>query len=179
MKYFFRIICGLFFCFFIAPSAACSTLSYEEDVSFRCPFTELNWESSLEDIITIEGKDYSTYDSVYGGLCYTFPKEYMDLNGTIKYMFDENLNLVCVAWAYTSEDAQELYSLYDTINASVNQIFGESEYNPQNSTNYGNVWYREDGNIILSIMNADFNKALQYAYLHPSVSSQKVEDKIS
>lgn len=175
MKRFFYITCSILCCFSILILSACSTSPEDAKLPFHCPFTEMTWESSLDEILAAEGENYSTYDSVYGGLCYTYSKEYLGLNGTIKYMLDENSNLVCVAWTYTSTDEQELYSLYDEINTSVNKTFGESGYNPQNATNYGNVWYLEDGNIILSTMLTSSNKALQYAYLHPDVSSKKPE----
>jgi len=173
MKRFFHIItCNILCCFSALILSACTTSPEATGLAFHCPFTEMTWESTLDEIIAAEGENYSTYDSVYGGLCYTYPKEYLGLNGTIKYMLDENSTLACVAWTYTSTDEQALYSLYDEISASVNKTFGESDYNPQNATNYGNVWYLKDGNIILSTMLTSSNKALQYAYLHPDVSSE-------
>ena len=72
-----------------------------------------------------------------------------------------------------------LVSLYDEINTYTLDKFGESGYNPQNSTNYGNVWYREEGNIIISTMLTSTNKALQYAYLNPVVSSDSPDKKNS
>ena len=48
---------------------------------------------------------------------------------------------------------------------------GESGYNTQKETNYGDVWYLEDGNIIISTMVTDSQKALQFAFLSPEQST--------
>lgn len=142
----------------------------KEETASICPFAEVFWEDTIDDILHTEGTAYSTYDSVYGGTCYTFPKEYEGYNGTIKYMFDGENQLMCVAWAYGCESEKELLELYDTINTSVNGIYGESSYGANHPGNYGNVWYLESGDIVLTTMITSENKALQYAYLHPLVS---------
>jgi len=136
------------------------------------PFSEATWTSSVNDISILEGNTASTYDSVYGGTTYSYPKEYNGKTGTIKYMFDDKEALMCIAWAYGSKDENELYALYDEINHSVNDLYGESHYNADsNTTNYGNVWHLDSGDIILSTMITSDNKALQYAYLNPAVSN--------
>lgn len=137
----------------------------------NCPFTDIYWESTVENVISEEGENFSTYDSVYGGLCYTYPKEFNGYTGTVKYMFNEKDELMSVAWAYNAKDTDELTALYDTINASVNELYGESGYSANGVGNYGNVWYLESGDIILSTMVTTENIALQYAYLHPDVSN--------
>lgn len=147
----------------------------EEGPVFDCPFTELTWNSTIEDMTAAEGQDYSTYDSLYGGLCYTYPKEYEGRSGTIKYMFDDENRLMSVAWAYSAESAEELQELYETISASIIKEHGESGYTAGGVGNYGGVWYRENGDIILTTMVTTENKALQYAYLHPLVSHTEEE----
>lgn len=136
-----------------------------------CPFSELKWASSVKDMEQIEGTDYETYDSVYGGTTYTYAKEYQGVAGTVKYMFDDRKRLACIAWAYGSENADELYGLYETIHADVVSAHGESGYNTQKETNYGDVWYLDDGNIIISTMITESQKALQFAYLSPEQST--------
>lgn len=136
-----------------------------------CPFSDLKWSSSVKDMEKTEGTDHETYDSVYGGTTYTYEKEYQGVSGTVKYMFDEDKNLANIAWAYSSDDTDELYQLYEKIHADVVAAHGESGYNTQKETNYGDVWYLEDGNIILSTMVTDSQKALQFAYLSPEQST--------
>ena len=151
---------------------ACSGNKETEPV-LDCPFTDLEWSSTVDDMLSAEGKDYSTYDSLYGGLCYTYPKEYEGLPGTVKYMFNEENRLMSVAWAYSAEDADEIASLYETVSTSITEKNGESGYDASGVGNYGGVWYRESGDIIVTTMITSENKALQYAYLHPLVSNQE------
>ena len=58
-----------------------------------------------------------------------------------------------------------------SISASTVEKYGESGYDANGVGNYGGVWYRENGDIILTTMVTTENKALQYAYLHPLVSN--------
>ena len=165
---FIVFLCSFSLCFL----SACNGSSDEIALTLNCPFTEMNWNSTTEDILTAEGTNYTTYDSVYGGICYTYPKTFEGYEGTVKYMFNENEELMCVAWAYNGTDDEEnLVSLYNMINDSVTNIYGESGYAGNGVGNYGNVWYLESGDIILTTMFTSDNTALQYAYLHPSVSN--------
>ncbi len=152
---------------------ACGSKEQTDTVSLDCPFTEMSWESTVDDVIALEGDDHTTYDSVYGGTCYTYPKEHEGLTGTVKYMFDDKNRLMCVAWACGFDNTEELQNLYDSISADVNGRFGESSYNADNPGNFGNVWYLDSGDIVLSTMITSENKALQYAYLHPLVSNKE------
>ena len=129
------------------------------------------WEYTVEDVLAYEGSSPETYDSVYGGICYTYPKTYQERQGTIKYMFDDKERLMCVAWTCSADEEQELYDFYDLIEKDVNSQTGETG----SSSNTGCVWYRENGNIILSLMITSDLKAMQYAYLHPDVSSPPKE----
>lgn len=141
-----------------------------EDISVS-PFSDAVWQDTPENIIAAKGSNYTTYDSVYGGLCYTYPHDYENRRGTIKYMFNEEDRLVCVAWTYSSAEEQELYDLYHLIEESVAiQIANESD-TIDKASNTGHVWYRKDGNIILGLMITSDLKALQYSYLHPDISN--------
>lgn len=136
------------------------------------PFSSACWECSVSDISALEGDSDSTYDSIYGGTTFSYPKEYNGHNGTVKYMFNENDELMCIAWAYNSDDENEVYAVYDEINQAVNKIHGDSGYQADShSSNYGNVWYLESGDIVLSTMITSENEVLQYAYLNPAVSN--------
>lgn len=162
------VICILF----LFSTAACG--GKESGLVLECPFTEIGWDATADEAAAAEGSDtLSTYDSVYGGICYTYPKEYNGLMGTIKYMFDAEERLMCVAWAYGCDNADELFALYESINDSVNEKYGESGYAADHPGNYGNVWYLDTGDIVLTTMITTENKALQYAYLHPAVSNKK------
>ena len=135
------------------------------------PFSDASWEYTVEDLLAYEGDSPVTYDSVYGGICYTYPKTWQERPGTIKYMYNQEERLMCIAWTCPAEEEQELYDLYDIIEESVNTRAGGTD----KTSNYGHVWYRDEGNIILSLMITSDLKALQYAYLHPEVSSPPKE----
>ena len=139
------------------------------------PFSDASWDDTLEDILSSEGEGYSTYASVYGGTCYTYPKIYQERQGTIKYMFDGEGRLMCIAWTCSADEEQELYNFYNVIEESVDAIVNGDAPETDQPTNAGRVWYREEGNIILSLMITSDLKALQYAYLHPDVSSPPKE----
>ena len=161
----FLLIIMLLFCTLTACGGA-----KETEPALDCPFTDLEWSSTVDDMLSAEGSGYSTYDSLYGGLCYTYPKDYEGLAGTVKYMFNEENKLMSVAWTYSAENADEIASLYETVSASITAENGESGYDAGGIGNYGGVWYRENGDIIITTMITSENKALQYAYLHPLVS---------
>ena len=74
-------------------------------------------------------------------------------------------------------DADELRRLYDTIHADLVAVHGDSSYNNEKETNYGDVWYLEDGNIIISVMITGSQKALQFAYISPTHSTDKDNQK--
>jgi len=142
----------------------------------KSPFTEMTWENSVEDVIAEEGDDYTTYESIYNGTTYEFAKNYLDQDGTVKYMFDDNDKLMCVAWAFGTDDEETLKDTYNKIHQDVEDTYGESGYDSENPTNYGDVWYLENGNILLMVVTTDTQQALQYSYLNPEVSTKETEN---
>ena len=170
-------ICSLCLTLFFTAALLCGCGSKKSTALPDCPFSELKWESSVKDMEKVEGTDHETYASVYGGTTYTYDREYQGVPGTVKYMFDQDDKLASIAWAYGSDDAEELYKLYDTIHADVVAAHGESGYNTQKETNYGDVWYREDGNIIISAMITESQKAFQLAYVSPDHSTAESDRK--
>lgn len=152
--------------------AGCSTS--KKDTEF--PFSEITWDATYDDMVELEGTSDNTYDSIYGGTTYAYPKKYLDLDGTVKYMYDAEEKLMCVAWVYSANLNDDLEKPYNTIHDALEKAHGESGYNTENSTNYGSVWYLDEGNIILSAVTTDTQKALQYSYLNPAVSSKEDEE---
>lgn len=154
--------------FLVLPFTGCQSSAETASVT---PFSNASWEFTKDDILALEGNDYTVYDSVYGGMCYTYPKNFNDYGGTIKYMLNEEDRLMCIAWAYSAEDEEKLQSICQQIQTYVTEQNGNASQEINASTNSGSVWYREEGNIIISLMATSEMKALQYAYLHPDVSS--------
>lgn len=159
---------ALFLC--LLTMIALSSCGKKEEV-LDCPFTELGWDATAEDVVAKEGEDFSTYDSIYGGLCYTYPKKYEGRAGTVKYMFDDQDRLVNIAWTYSAETPEELAAVYDEINLATAETYGDSGSSADGVGNYGNVWHLEGGDIIITTMSTSEMSVLQYAYLHPLISS--------
>jgi len=143
------------------------------------PFTEATWASSADDVIAKEGKASGTYDSIYGGTTYVFDTSYENKDGSIKYMFDDKGALMCVAFTYLSSTPEEVTDLYNTVNDKLTSSLGESGYKTNQSTNYGNVWYREEGDVVVSCMVTSEQNSLQYSYLNPIVSKYQMEEAAS
>ena len=143
-----------------------------EKKAIDCPFTDLGWETTIDELFEAEGECEEPYASTYGGLVYTYPASYMGYDGVIKYMYDENDVLMSVAFAYGSEqdaelEAEELNEFYDKLAADIEKDHGKSSYDTNKPTNYGKVWELKEGHIILSVMLTESNKALQIAYVNP------------
>ncbi|MDD3360323.1 MAG: hypothetical protein PHW34_01450 [Hespellia sp.] len=151
----------------------------EDVLKLNAPFTKMDWNNSKDDVIAAEGDDYETYDSVYNGTTYSFNKKYNSEDGTVKYMFDDKDKLMCVAWSYSTTDLKALEDLYTKINDDLTNEYGDSGYNTDEAentiNNYGNIWYLDFGDIVLSAMTTEENKALQVAFLHPDVSYSEDE----
>lgn len=148
----------------------------------ECPFTTITWENTLDDITALEGGEGETYDSVYDGITYTYPKEYHGLDGTIKYMFDGEDKLVSLSWMYEAESSDDLTEVYEQIHSEAEDMLGKSgfKYNSEqfaDLTSPGDVWYLETGNVILTTVDASDAKLLQYTFLHPDVSDENPQNK--
>ena len=139
----------------------------------ECPFTEITWESTLDDVLALEGEPLDSYASTYSGMTYTFSKDFHDMSGTIKYMFDDNDKLMSMAWLYIPESKEDLENVYQTLCDETNQLYGESGFDSDMGTAKGNVWYLEDGNILVGVMSTGSNEAVKYQFFHPDVSSKK------
>lgn len=148
--------------------AGCGT---PHEVNYSVPFSSLTWGDSCEKMKEAESGDAETYESIYGGDTYVYPKEYQGYAGHIKYMYDKEGRLVSIAWLYSSENLEELQELYDRFHGQIVEEHGESEYAAQHSTNYGDAWHLKGGDIVLSVMTTEEQRALQYCYMSPEVSS--------
>ena len=143
-----------------------------EKKTIDCPFSDLSWETTTDELFKAEGECEEPYASTYGGLVYTYPASYMGYDGIIKYMYDENDVLMSIAFAYGSDqdaelEAGELKEFYDKLVSDIEKDHGKSDYDTDKPTNYGKVWELKEGHIILSVMLTDSNKALQIAYVNP------------
>ncbi len=169
----------IFLFFILAVFAAC--LGGCQKKATSCPFTTIAWEDTLEDITALEGEPAETYDSIYDGTTYTFPKEYGGLKGTVKYMFDDREKLVSMSWMYETDDSDDLAEVYDQLHGEATEMLGESGFQFRSEqfadlASPNDVWYLESGNVILSSVDTSEVKAVQYTFKHPDVSEEKPKD---
>ena len=139
----------------------------------ECPFTEITWDNTLEDVLALEGEPLESYASIYSGTTYSFSKDFHAMSGTIKYMFDDRNQLMSMAWLYLPESKEELENVYQSLCDETNQLYGESGFDSDTGTAKGNVWYLQDGNILIGVMSTGTNEADQYQFFHPDAASQK------
>lgn len=137
------------------------------------PFTDVTWETTPEELKEEFGLDYEGYDSIYGGITYSYKTDYDNYSGVVKYMYDGNDELKCVALALSFSEDGEQSEAYEKLHSEIVSKYGEGGFNTENYTSKGDVWYRESGDILISAMTTNTQKAVQYSYLHPSVSHQK------
>lgn len=139
-----------------------------------CPFTEITWEDSFEEIKALEGEDYEDGESLYYGACYNYPKEYKGVEGTIQYMFDEEDKLACMAWLYVADSSEEIEKLYQTLHDEMVDTYGEGGLDSQfDSQINGDVWYLDGGNIIIIVSTVENYKALQFSFVSPEHSLEE------
>ena len=163
-----RIPAALFFTIItIAVFAGCSS----SKKGINCPFTELSWESTADEMITAEGDKYDTYDSIYKGLTYTYPKEYLGNTGMIKYMYDDSGKLCNVSWSYTGDGEDEVMDIYRAVVEDMNRLHGESK-NDDGVGNYCEMWISNGGTVMANAVITNDTKVMQIAYMSPEVSKQ-------
>lgn len=139
-----------------------------------CPFTDIKWENTVDDIFALEGENYEEGESLYYGDSFVYPKEYKGYNGTIQYMFDEKGKLASMVWLYSSDSSDEVYDLYEEITNELTDEYGEGGLNSAFASQVGgNVWYLDGGNIILMASLVDEYKAVQFSFVSPKHSVDK------
>ena len=157
------------FCLVLGALFGCSDASGKRET--LCPFTPLTFDSTVENMVEIEGEDYETYNSIYNGMTYTYHKKYLDKDGIIKYMYDDRGKLCNISWAYSDEGAGEVISVYRIICDEVETFRGES-VEQDGIGNFTEMWVCDDTTIIVSAVVTDDTKVMQIAYMSPEVSKQ-------
>lgn len=152
----------------VVQSGCISENSKSETV---CPFSSLTFESKVEDMVFTEGESYETYDSIYKGTTYTYPKDYLGYPGDVKYMFDGEGNLCNISWAYTKGDADSVKEVYEAVLKDTESIRGEG-IKDDGIGNYCTMWKGDAGSVVLSgVLTSDVT-VMQIAYMSPDVSKQ-------
>lgn len=136
------------------------------------PFSDATWELTESDLSTVEpGEEKETYPSMYYGQTHTFDKSYLEYDGTVKYMFDDKGQLMGLAWTVVAKSEAQYQEIYKTLKDKLKKEYGDST-DRSGQTNAGDVWYTEDGDIILIGSSTDKLKVIQCGYLNPAVSGE-------
>ena len=136
-----------------------------------CPFSELSWDASYEEMVSLEGEQYETYDSIYKGTTYTYPKEYLGNPGMIKYMYDDTGKLCNVSWSYTGDDTDEVLTVYRAVCDDTVNTRGLST-SDDGVGNYCEIWASENGTVMANAVITNDTKVMQIAYMSADVSKQ-------
>ena len=163
-----RLLSAIIALCFIPMLCACSTSS-----KINCPFTDLSWEAETDDMIGLEGDGYETYESIYKGMTYTYPKEYLGRTGIIKYMYDDAGKLCNVSWSYTGDGAEEIMEVYKNVVDEMNALHGKSK-NDDGVGNYCEIWESDGGTVMANAVVTNDVTVMQIAYMSPDVSKSTV-----
>ena len=151
----------------IAALSGCSATGAE----MNCPFTELTWDSSKDDMTALEGNLFDSYDSIYNGITYTYPKEYLGNGGMIKYMYDGSGKLCNVSWSFTGEGEDSVMKVYRDVCGEMEKLHGKSR-NDDGVGNYCEIWTSNGGTVMASAVITNDTKVMQIAYMNPEISKQ-------
>lgn len=136
------------------------------------PFSDATWETVESDLAELEsGDEKETYPSMYYGQTHTFDKTYLDHDGTVKYMFDDKGQLMGLAWTAVAKSEAQYQEIYNTLKDKLKKEYGDST-DRSGQTNAGDVWYTEEGDIVLIGSSTDKLKVVQCGYLNPVVSGE-------
>ncbi len=169
MKHLKKIMCLIL----TTTLLVCCLAACKKDKPVTCPFTEITWENTLDDIKALDSELNTTVDSAYEGETYDVATTYNEKDGIVQYMFDANDKLVCMAWNYTADTGEDLQAVYKELLSQTKEEYGECGYHYEMATSGGHVWYSDNGNIILFYIATDEVKTIQYSYKHPDVSEKE------
>ncbi len=142
------------------------------------PFSEATWETTESDLATLEtGEEGESYPSMYYGQTHTYAKSYLDYDGTVKYMFDDKGALMGLAWTVVAESEAQYQEIYNKLKDTLKKQYGDST-DRSGTSNAGDAWYTDDGDIILIGSSTDKLKVIQCGYLNPVVSGEDNTDYI-
>ena len=136
------------------------------------PFTSAVWDSTLDEISELEGTEYESTVSVYGGYNYIFPKQYLDYDGSIQYMFDDKEKLVGVGWFYIGNNQEDAKTISEALREDTSSRFGEGGNLMDSDMYNGYKWELKDRSILLVRFSQNDEYAVQISYISNEVNEK-------
>ena len=141
-------------------------------------FTGITFNISEEEMLSIEGEAAEEYPSLYKGTVYRFAdKEYAGMDGSVKYMTDDEGNIACMAFLYESDDSEEIKTAYEILHSELVAKYGESGNGSESQGTFGDLWYFDDVHIQISAVITTEYKGVQVSYMDADYSLKDVVDK--
>lgn len=141
-------------------------------------FSDATWNSTIEDVIALEGEIVEEYEATSNRYCYVFNKSFNNLDGIIRYFFSSD-GLQQVTFVYDATDVDTVNSIYNVLKTSLTAEYGESGYNLKEENVSGDVWYFDKYSISINKITM-FLMSIQYSYtlLNDDVSNEKPMDDV-
>ena len=137
----------------------------KDTVSTTVPFTEVTWDSSLDQICEAEGTNYEKSLSMAGGNNYIYPSQYLEYDGFIQYNIDDNDKLCGISWYYIGNDHATVNGIYEAIVKHTSSLLGQVEPIDSSNIHSGYKWETEDCNVYLIAFAQNEEYAVQISYL--------------
>ena len=149
---------------------ACSRVSGPVDAPFA---PGISWDLDSARLEAVWGKCDAPYTSIYNGLTYSYPCEYLGRDGTVKFMFSDKGRLASVAWTFLTDSEEELNSVYTEVENAEKEKNGAGNVS-ESSGAVGNVWYTKDKDILLTSVGVNGSYGFQYSYISRDFSKRNL-----
>lgn len=168
-------IISIFLVFVILFSLCACGQAYKGAVH-NVPFSAADWSWTQEQVKSAEGDPDEVYASIYGGDTYSYYREYLGRQGTLKYMFTDDGKLASIAWAYVDGDKSIIDDLYSQIRNDEISRNGKSSANTDGNSTNGNTWYLNDCDILVYTIYLGEGSGLQYSYINRDYSKRDIKN---
>ena len=163
----FFIIIALIICclLFVSCDTPDKQDNLEEEESTGLLFTKLDWNSSVEDVITYHNSEPSEiYDAQMGDKAYKFVEtEYDGISSNSTYFFTDEGKLVAMWFDIDCKTDAELKSLNERYISLYSQEYGKCDF----SNDQGEIWYTKNVNICITPINILRVKMIRIQYSDP------------
>ena len=129
------------------------------------PFTEVTWNSTLEQICEAEGADYEESLSMAGGNNYIYANQYLGYDGFVQYNIDDTGNLAGISWFYIGNDFATANEIYEAIEKDTSSLLGKVEPIDSSNIHAGYKWETKDCTVFLIAFAQNEEYAVQISYL--------------